>query len=60
MADGQAHGPGTELSLPVEEVRALMKRGVLLARKPALLPPAEYNPGGIGMQGANAQGPRYR
>jgi hypothetical protein len=60
MRDGQVHGPGTELSLPVEEVRFMMARGFLQPRPPVLAPPAEPNPSGIGPRDAATQGPSFR
>jgi hypothetical protein len=61
MTSDGPQGPGTELNLPVEEARHLMKLGFLQASLPVLLPPAEYNPAGVGLQaGTMLQGPKFR
>jgi hypothetical protein len=58
-ADGK-FGPGELVDIAAEEVAYLKERGFIQDQPPVLYTEArELNPAGVGVRGANAQGPTF-
>jgi hypothetical protein len=60
LRDGITYRPGELVDLPPAEAVFMMQRGFVQDSPPTLYPEAQPNPAGVGSQGANAQGPRFR
>ena len=54
-----SHGPGAMLTLPADEAERLGALGFVQDAPPDLAAPAPLNPTGIGIQGMQAEGPRF-